>query len=58
MPDFLKDGEATFAWIWLSHVTNETYMNCALITISGAQGNGQFDNLPSLEGMSFTGLVG
>lgn len=30
------DGPATFAWAWLSHLTTETYMNCALITISGA----------------------
>jgi hypothetical protein len=58
IPDNLKDGEATFAWVWLSKITPETYMNCAPITVSGAKDNGQFNNLPNLQGMSFTGLTG
>jgi hypothetical protein len=58
MPDELLDGPATFAWVWLSHLTTETYMNCAPITISGAKNNGKFNSLPSLKGLSFTGITG
>jgi len=58
MPDELVDGSATFAWVWLSHLTTETYMNCAPVTISGAKNNGRFNSLPNLEGLSFTGLTG
>ncbi|KIV99558.1 hypothetical protein, variant [Verruconis gallopava] len=58
MPDELKDGNAVFAWVWLSKVTTETYMNCAPITISGAKASGDFTSLPSLTGLSFTGLSG
>ena len=57
MPDELMDGPATFGWVWLSHLTTETYMNCAPITVSGAKNNGGFNSLPSLEGLSFTGLT-
>jgi len=58
MADQLKDGDAVFAWVWLSKVTAETYMNCAPITISGAKASGDFTSLPSLTGLSFTGLTG
>ncbi|KAF2430855.1 hypothetical protein EJ08DRAFT_213042 [Tothia fuscella] len=58
MADQLKDGNAVFAWVWLSKVTTETYMNCAPITISGAKASGDFSSLPSLSGLSFTGLSG
>ena len=58
MPDELMDGPATFAWIWLSRLTDETYMNCAPITITNAKNKGEFDLLPDLKGLSFRGLSG
>ncbi len=58
MPDELMDGPATFAWVWLSHLTDETYMNCAPITITEAKNNGEYDLLPDLKGLSFRGLSG
>ncbi|KAB2099608.1 hypothetical protein AG0111_0g12077 [Alternaria gaisen] len=58
MPDELMDGPATFAWVWLSHLTDETYMNCAPITIAEAKNNGGFDLLPDLKDLSFSGLSG
>ena len=58
MPDELMDGSATFAWVWLSRLTDETYMNCAPITITNANNKGEFDSLPDLRNLSFRGLRG
>ena len=58
IPDELMDGPATFAWIWLSRLTDETYMNYAPITITNAKNKGEFDLLPDLKGLSFRGLSG
>jgi len=45
----MQNGAATFAWIWDAKTTGETYMNCAPVTVSGAQNNGQWASLPDLK---------
>lgn len=52
------DGRATLAWIWLSRVTAETYMNCGPVHVSGTASLDGFAGLPSLQRMTFDGLRG
>ncbi|KAF2663674.1 hypothetical protein BT63DRAFT_109468 [Microthyrium microscopicum] len=47
----MKNGNAIFSWVWKNAVTstNETYMNCAPMTITGAKNDGTWDKLPNLK---------
>ncbi|KAL2015879.1 hypothetical protein VTK56DRAFT_4676 [Thermocarpiscus australiensis] len=50
LPNFLKNGPATFAWTWFNKLGNrEMYMNCAPVTITSGTGDQkQIDSLPDI----------
>ncbi|ORY02135.1 hypothetical protein BCR34DRAFT_592019 [Clohesyomyces aquaticus] len=52
----LIDSPTTFAWVWLSYLIDETYINYAPITITEAKNNSRFNFLLDLNSLSFIGL--
>jgi hypothetical protein len=51
LPDGIPNGNATFAWTWMSKLAGqaELYMNCAPIEVSGgASDKSKFDALPDM----------
>ncbi|PSN58725.1 hypothetical protein BS50DRAFT_580523 [Corynespora cassiicola Philippines] len=50
LPEEIPDGQYTFAWTWFNRQGNrEMYMNCAPITVSGGEGDGDFfQKLPDM----------
>ncbi|KAF2659249.1 lytic polysaccharide monooxygenase [Lophiostoma macrostomum CBS 122681] len=49
IPKSIPNGDAIFAWTWTSCKTNEFFMSCAPVTISGgAEDTTEFNTLPNI----------